>query len=143
MRRIETDAAFKLYPALHYKFRPNQIRAAFTVSLATNFGSIHELLIVAPRWYPIRPPALYLLTRIRGPYSIEHIYLDDGRLCVFEKLERDWNPEGCDLVTAVEWGAIWLFCQEFFQKYGRWPARQSHRPRPRPRGHPWDARKRK
>ena len=143
MRRIKPDEAFKLYPALHYKFCTNRIRAAFTIALTTNFANTHEILLLVPHSYPFRPPVLYLLTQVRGPYKIEHIYNFDGRLCVFEKLQRDWDPQECDLVTAIEWGAIWLFCQEFYQKYGRWPARQSHEARPRGRSHPWDARKRR
>ncbi len=143
MRPIELDKAFELYPALHYKFGQNRIRATFTVDLTTNFGNIHQILMVVPRSYPLHPPVLYLLTKIPGRYNIEHIYADDGRLCVFEKFERDWDPKECDLVTAICWGAIWLFCQEFFQRYQRWPAPQSHKAKPRPRSRPWDARRRK
>ncbi|HTT23049.1 MAG TPA: hypothetical protein VMG82_29235 [Candidatus Sulfotelmatobacter sp.] len=105
MRRIDAESAFGIYPALHYRLDPEGIRAAFTLDLTTNFGNHHQILMVVTRSYPFRPPFLYLLTNIRGPHKIVHIYTVDGRLCIFEKLERDWDPKECDLVTAIGWGA--------------------------------------
>jgi hypothetical protein len=124
------------------KFRRSKVRAAFVVGLTTNFGNAHRVLVVVPHSYPLKAPAVYALTQIRGQYNIAHIYGDDGRCCLFEKYGRDWD-RNCDLVTIVSWAAMWLFCQEFFQRYGRWPAPESHKSVPRRRSKPWDARRRR
>lgn len=143
IHRIEPSRAVQLNTLVARKFRPEQIRTAFIVRLRTDFGNTHEMLMVVPRSYPIRPPVLYLLTHIPGPYRMAHIYADDGRCCLFEKIGRDWDPKECNLITAVGWGAMWLFCQEFFQRKGYWPAPESHKTKPMRRTQPWDAKKRK
>ena len=143
IHRIEPTEAVELDTLVAGKFRPEQIRAAFTVHLSTNFGNSHRMLMVVPRSYPHRPPVLYLLTHLPGPYKIAHIYGDDGRCCLFERIGRDWDPKECNLITAVGWGAMWLFCQEFFQRKGYWPAPESHKAKPVRRTQPWDARRRR
>jgi len=98
--------------------------------------------VVVPRSYPLRAPAVYALTPIPGTYNVAHIYTNDGSCCLFEKYGRDWNPDECDLVTIVSWAAIWLFCQEFFQKRGYWPSSESHKAVRRPRSRPSARRRR-
>jgi hypothetical protein len=143
VHRIEPDEALKLEVLAARTFRSEQIRAAFTVGLTTNLGHKYKILMLVPRAYPFRAPVLYTLTHIPGPLKIAHIYGDDGRLCVFEKIGRDWDPKECNLVTAIGWAAMWLFCQEYFQRRSRWPAPESHKTKPVPRSRPWDARKRR
>ena len=119
-----------------------RIRASLVVELTTNYGNKHEVLIVVPSSYPIRAPSVYVLTHIKGQYDIAHIYSNDGSCCLFEKYGRDWDSNECDLVTIVSWAAMWLFCQEFFQRNSYWPARESHKTVPRRRSHPTARRRR-
>jgi hypothetical protein len=125
------------------KFTVSSIRGAFLIWLTTNYGNTHEVLMIVPRSYPIRPPIFYTLSHIKGQYKLAHIYYDDERLCLYEKLGRDWDSKECDLITAIGWAAMWLFCQEFFQKHGYWPAPQSHKPKLIRQTEPYDARRRR
>ena len=134
---------FELEPTLSRKFAIRQIRAAFVIGLTTNEGNAYDVLMVVPRSYPESAPAIYVLTHIKGQYRVAHIYGDDGRCCLFERIGRDWDPKECNLVTAIGWAAMWLFCQEYFQKYGRWPAPESHKSKPIRRTEPYDARRRR
>jgi hypothetical protein len=143
VERIETNNIADLDTLAFRKFRHAKPRAAFVVRLTTNFGNHHKVLIVVSHSYPLKAPAVYVLTKITGQYKIAHIYGDDGRCCLFEKYGRDWNPNECDLVTIISWAAMWLFCQEFFQRNGCWPAPESHKTIRRARSTPWDASKRK
>jgi ubiquitin-protein ligase len=143
VRWIETNDIEHLHTLTFRKFRHSQVRAAFEVGLTTNYGNRHKVLVVVPQSYPLKAPAVYVLTDIPGQYVTAHIYRDDGRCCLFEKYGRDWNPQECDLVTIVSWAAMWLFCQEFFQRMGRWPAPESHKTTPRRRSKPSDARRRR
>jgi competence protein ComEC len=139
---VEPAEITKLDHLAARKFSGADPRAAFTASLTTNYGNKHKVLIVVPKSYPAVAPAVYVLNHIRGQYAPAHIYSDDQRCCLFEKYGRDWNPKECDLVTILSWAATWLFCQEFFQKTGSWPAPESHKTRARRRSKPWDARRR-
>ena len=143
VKRIETSEIAHLDSLAFRKFRHAKVRAAFEVKLTTNYDNWHRVLVVVPQSYPLRAPAVYVLTHIPGQYVIAHIYGEDGRCCLFEKYGRDWNPKECDLVTIVSWAAMWLFCQEYFQRNGRWPAPESHRAKLRRRSRPSDARRRR
>jgi hypothetical protein len=142
VKKIETGDIADLDSGAFAKFR-GQARAAFEIELTTNYGTKYKVLVVVPKSYPMQAPAVYVMTHISGPNIIAHIYTDDGRCCLFEKYGRDWNPIECDLVTIVSWAAMWLFCQEYFQRNGRWPAPESHRTSLRPRSRPWDRRRRR
>jgi hypothetical protein len=140
--RIATLKAFELHPPLRVAFTNPEIRAAFVVTLTTTWSGVYRVLFIVPRWYPKTPPAAYCLDTIKGQYLVQHLYRKDWRICFHYSLAGDWNPKECTLTTAVGWAAIWLFCQEYLQKYGKWPApvgmrepvlRRSPRPWPRRR----------
>jgi hypothetical protein len=142
VREMSCEEIPRLHSLAGKYFRTKAPRAAFVVSLESNYGNRHEFLIVVPRWYPTVAPAAYSLSHIPGQYNIAHIYAQDGRCCLFEKYGRDWNANECDLVTFVGWTAMWLFCQEFYQRKGYWPARESHKTERRMRSKIYSRKKR-
>ncbi|HMD97768.1 MAG TPA: hypothetical protein VKM93_10630 [Terriglobia bacterium] len=122
VQRITANAAFGLHPLLRSALKESHIRAAFVVTLSTTWGRAYRVLFVVPSWYPRTPPAAYCLDTIKGEYYVQHIYRSDWRICFHYSVARDWNPKECTLITAVGWAAMWLFCQEYLQKYKKWPA---------------------
>lgn len=141
--RITTQTAFQLHPPLGSAFKESQIRTAFVVKLSTIWDGAYRVLFIVPTWYPITPPAAYCLDRIKGQYLVQHMYRKDWRICFHYSVARDWNPKECTLITAVGWAAIWLFCQEYLQKYGKWPAPVGMSERVLRRSpHPWPPRRR-
>lgn len=134
--------AYDLWPDLKKAFGPSRVRAAFVVLIETIWGNQYRILFVVPRTYPGVPPAAYCLDRIKGQYMPQHRYANDGRICYNLTGTRDWDPRSCKLVTAVGWAGVWLFCQEYLQRFARWPAPIG---KPEPvlrRTHPWSPRRR-
>jgi|GEM_PF-785971 len=143
VERITTQTAFELHPLLRTAFKENQIRAAFVVELRTVWDRAYRVLFIVPSWYPKTPPAAYCLDNIKGQYQVQHIYRRDWRICFDYSLKRDWKPKECTLSTAVGWAAMWLFCQEYLEKYSKWPAPVGKDEPPRMRSpHPWPPRRR-
>lgn len=134
--------AFDLWPDLKRAFTVRRLRAAFVVLIEAVLGNRYKILFVVPGTYPRVPPAAYCLSRIKGQYIPQHRYSNDGRICYNLTRKRDWDPKCCRLVTAVGWAAVWLFCQEYLQRYSRRPAWVG---KPEPvlrRTHPWSPRTR-
>lgn len=53
-----------------------------------------------------------------------HTNFPDGSICAFEPRDQTWIP-GDPLVTLLDLYSVWAVRHLYFEKYGRWPGRQS------------------
>lgn len=81
----------------------------------------HELKIVYPPNYPLRPPEAYVLKP--KIFSEKHQY-EDGQLCLFNPKDGEsygWNPSRSTAVTVAGWAIQWLYAYYTWRATGDWP----------------------
>ena len=81
----------------------------------------HELKIVYPNEYPLKPPEAYVLRP--NVYSEKHQF-EDGQLCLFnpkDGTKYGWNPSRATAVTVAGWGIEWLYAYYTWRATGIWP----------------------
>ena len=81
------------------------------------------------------PPRVYLIEpgmRKVGGKLPEHIYTDDGRLCLYLPSAGDWDGTMSLADTMVPWACEWLFHYEIWLATGVWCGGGSHPTKARP-----------
>lgn len=123
--RLEVEAMRAAFDKTFKLVVPNNDTLHWVGTIELNLAYLrhpeHELKIVYPNNYPVRPPEAYVLKP--KLYSEKHQY-EDGQLCLFNPKDGEqygWNPSRSTAVTVAGWAIQWLYAYYTWRATGDWP----------------------